>query len=442
MLPGIQHAPLPHVVPDGLPRPVPPMPKKPDKAASNRDVTNETAAALFQGPIIQPADALHMLVDAASRSEIQERKDSQGSADRERLLAKQAHRLSTTGQRPDMSASAIDPALMAMQHVQRSEAEAHVAAALAAWSRLRFVQAGWFTAREAISYIDYFYEHLAPLTPISPPDFSNYAEHPKLLEEEPMLTVTLLTITSRYKRLEGPGGSTRSFKIHDKLWEYLQGMVTRMFWGQEQFGGGFCGAGNTRAQQSMDLKRKGLRTLGTAESLLLLSDWLPRAMHFPPGDDGNELLVPLIDPHAGDDSDSAPSLLNIHAGWTEPAIRSDKMSWSLVGMAYTLSWEIGVFDSLLDHKTWVPGQGKTNETGYSAEDERADRIGRMLLVYVSQCCGRLGFPNMMPSQGKETNFDFLKMDIPEGSHRKCELVALEIEADFSSKPVRRCHQRN
>ena len=79
-----------------------------------------------------------------------------------------------------------------------------------------------------------------------------------------MLTVTLLTIASRYKRLTGPGGQTRSFKIHEQLWAYLQGMITRMFWGQEQFGGGFCGAGRRRPSQANDAKG-GLRSLGTIE---------------------------------------------------------------------------------------------------------------------------------------------------------------------------------
>lgn len=147
-------------------------------------------------------------------------------------------------------------------------------------------------------------------------------------------------------------------------------------------------------------------------SLLLLSDWLPRSMHFPPGDDGNELLITVsgaaddLEPHASGSG---------HAGWTEPAIRSDRMCWSLIGMAYTLSWELGVFDSLTESGRWSPGpQAKT---GY--DSERADRIGRMLLVYVSQACGRLGYPNMMPSQGNETNYNFLKMDFPPGTYREC-----------------------
>ena len=78
-----------------------------------------------------------------------------------------------------------------------------------------------------------------------------------------MLTVTILTIASRYKKLAGPGAQTRAFKIHEKLWEYLRDMITRMFWGQEQFGGGFCGAGKRKVAQNSPLGS--LRSLGTIE---------------------------------------------------------------------------------------------------------------------------------------------------------------------------------
>lgn len=72
--------------------------------------------------------------------------------------------------------------------------------------------------------------------------------------------VTILTIASRYKILEGPGGQTRSFMIHERLWNHLQNLITRMFWGQEQFGGGLSGAGSRSGVQ-----KEGLRSLGTIE---------------------------------------------------------------------------------------------------------------------------------------------------------------------------------
>lgn len=79
-----------------------------------------------------------------------------------------------------------------------------------------------------------------------------------------MLTVTLLTIASRYMQLSGSGARTRSYMVHERLWLALQGMITRMFWGQEQYGGGFGGAG-LRRRGPRPSEKGGLRTLGTIE---------------------------------------------------------------------------------------------------------------------------------------------------------------------------------
>jgi hypothetical protein len=168
--------------------------------------------------------------------------------------------------------------------------------AVKAWSRFRFVRAGWFTPAEAIDYIDYYYEYLSPLTPISPPTFRDPGTHPTLLIEEPILTVTLLTIATRYRRIPGPGGHCRSHAIHEQLWTYLRGMIERCLWGQEAFGGGFCGSGaDTEAQTSSTapwrgLRKGSLRTLGTIESLMILTEWHPRALHFPPAEATDELM--------------------------------------------------------------------------------------------------------------------------------------------------------
>lgn len=85
----------------------------------------------------------------------------------------------------------------------------------------------------------------------------------------------MLTIASRYMTLPGPGGTSRSFTIHDTLWTYLRGMIERLVWAQEQFGGGFCGAGACSSEEESGQishgtsqgrpKKGGLRTLGTVE---------------------------------------------------------------------------------------------------------------------------------------------------------------------------------
>ena len=109
-----------------------------------------------------------------------------------------------------------------------------------------------------------YYRHLAPLTPVSPPDFRNLQDNPTLLNEEPMLVITLLLIASRYMRLTGPGGQTRSHTIHERLWVCLQSLVTRMFWGQEHYGLGRSAA-TSKKRNARTPEKGGLRTLGTIE---------------------------------------------------------------------------------------------------------------------------------------------------------------------------------
>ena len=235
-----------------------------------REVTNQTAAALFKSPIHNPGDALHLLVDAVARSGDLDRRSSQTQAN---LFQQDGDYIGTLSKplghntRTQSALLAIDPAIAGTGTGPGHGAveDGGMKDALLAWSRFRFVRAGWLTAREAISYINYFYDHLAPLTPISPPNYRSPSLHADLLTEEPMLCLTLLTIASRYMKLKGPAAQSRSFMIHDKLWIYLQSMITRMFWGQEQSGGGFCGAGATKIEPRSGTPKAGLRSLGSIE---------------------------------------------------------------------------------------------------------------------------------------------------------------------------------
>ena len=275
--------------------------------------------------------------------------------------------------------------------------------AVKAWSRFRFVRAGWFSAREAIDYIDYYYEYLSPLTPISPPTFQNPDSHITLLSDEPILTVTLLTIASRYRRLPGPGGHCRSHAIHEKLWTYLRGMIERCFWGQESFGGGGMPQPQPVPREEdpsstapwRGLRRGSLRTLGTIESLMILTEWHPRALHFPPDEAIYELMLPVEADLAALDEDLEPP----HNGrrlesWLEPAWRSDRMCWMLLSTAMGLAYELGVFDEVEE----LVRDDAITRPEYEEElyRQRASRIKRLLMIYLTQLAGRLGWTNMVP----------------------------------------------
>lgn len=250
------------------------------------------------------------------------------------------------------------------------------------------------------------------MTPISPPTFSDPASHMTLLTEEPILTVTLLTIASRYRQMPGTGGHCRSHAIPEQLWTYLRGMIERCLWGQEAFGGGFCGSGGPGSSSMImeeadtsstapwrGMRKGSLRTLGTIESLLILTEWHPRALHFPPQEATDELMLP--DYNAPATSSDDPSK-NVGAGfggkriesWLEPAWRSDRMCWMLLSTAMGLGYELGVFDDidemLKDDTITRP------EYLDEAYRTRANRIKRLLLIYTSQLAGRLGWTSMTP----------------------------------------------
>jgi hypothetical protein len=244
-------------------------------------------------------------------------------------------------------------------------------------------------------------------------------------------------------RLSGPGGLSRSYAIHEKLWNYLRGMIERIVWGQEQFGSGFGGPHKQHADDANDtadayadandvvqtsstapwrgLRKGSLRTLGTVESLMLLTEWHPRALHFPPGDDGDELVVsdgsgggwhdagepaaaaathmPAAAASGAAPNQRPPQKRGIGGkrieSWLEPAWRSDRMSWMLLGNALALSFELGVFDAMdPDSGRGSGGGGRSRPENQSpAYRARAKRLRQLVLVYLTQLSGRLDWPN-------------------------------------------------
>lgn len=233
-----------------------------------------------------------------------------------------------------------------------------------------------------------------------------------LLTEEPILAVTLLTIASRYRKLPGTGGTCRAHAIHEQLWTYLRGMIERVVWGQEAFGGGFCGSGAADEAQSSTtapwrgLRRGSLRTFGTIESLMILTEWHPRALHFPPNEAIDELLLPSYDQSPIDDEAQLRQSTGVGGGrridsWLEPAWRSDRMCWMLLSTAMGLAYELGVFDDIDS----LLATGAITRPEYEEESYRlrAYRIKRLLLIYLSQLAGRLGWTNMVPQHLRDSD---------------------------------------
>ncbi|KAL2835276.1 hypothetical protein BDW59DRAFT_168515 [Aspergillus cavernicola] len=265
---------------------------------------------------------------------------------------------------PDVLAKAIRP-------VDISHASNEV---LSTWESCRFVMMGWFTSREAVTLIDLFFKNMSSLSPILTGFYADHQHHHELVTCDPVLCCTILMLSSRYHILPGPGGESRNFFIHHRLWQHCQQLVIRLIFGQE------------RALNSK------LRRIGTIEALLLMSEWHPRSLHFPPESDGwDSDLVTKAPKPMDEDSSSKNRFLE---DMIEPARRSDQMSWMLLGAALSLSHELGIFEVDDEKRSWASAY-----EGLIPSDQiklRRQRVQRLLYVYINQLAWRIGCVSLMP----------------------------------------------
>ncbi|OQD90649.1 hypothetical protein PENANT_c001G06256 [Penicillium antarcticum] len=165
---------------------------------------------------------------------------------------------------------------------------------LRVWNACRFVKMGWFSAQEAMVLVDLdirFFENMAPLSPVLTDFFASHKNQYYLVTQEPMLCYTILMISSRYHTLPG---------------------------------------------------------VGSVEALLLMSEWHPRVLQFPPETDGWDSDFLMTNPDIRD-----PPNLNgeipVSSRWredvVEPTKRFERMSWMVLNSALALAHELGVFDS-------------------------------------------------------------------------------------------------
>ncbi|KAG9258446.1 uncharacterized protein F5Z01DRAFT_700742, partial [Emericellopsis atlantica] len=239
------------------------------------------------------------------------------------------------------------------------------------WDRSRFVRQGWFTAQEAITYIDLFYKYLAPLSPIMLNQFNDHAAHHRLVVEEAFLCCTILMISSRYFTLPGSGGSSRSHFVHNSLWHHCEHLLKKLVLGLEK------------------KSTSRIRVVGTVEALILISDWQPRAVHFPPDSEGwDELLVsPGYDRRDRQlMTENEEPLLRWREDVFEPAKRANRMTWMILGTACNLAYEIGVLS---------PERPQAVDTS-DPDEQRRRRAQKVLYAYVTQTATRLGLPGVFP----------------------------------------------
>lgn len=156
-------------------------------------------------------------------------------------------------------------------------------------------------------------------------------------------------------------------------------------------------------------------------SLLLLSDFHPRSIHFPPSDDDDGILAPTEEDlkdnaSTGGEAHEMPASDSTFAGWTESALRSDRMSWSLIGTSYGLAYELGIFGNFSDGVV-SPDRRLPRQGGSLPDNQRVDRIQRLLYIYITHASGRFGFPSMYPDHINAINVSHVMGRFDSGKYR-------------------------
>ncbi|KEF57194.1 uncharacterized protein A1O9_07384 [Exophiala aquamarina CBS 119918] len=240
------------------------------------------------------------------------------------------------------------------------------ASSLSAWNSSKCVTMGFLSADEAVSFVDAFFQNLAPHTLIWTEHFSQDKIYHQILPEEPLLSATILMISTRYHVLHG--SASRALAIYDELWKYVQTLIQCICFGQSKISGHI------------------LRSISSIEALLLLSEWYPRASQ------------PRTTNNAWD-VDELPLDHNVNAlpssskSWLEdilePTKQADRLCWMLLGTAQLLGHELGVFASH-EHRD-------QEEPGPNSDLLRKLRMQEILCIYVTQIAARLGFHSMIAS---------------------------------------------
>ncbi|KAH9217564.1 C6 transcription factor [Leptodontidium sp. 2 PMI_412] len=328
-----------------------------NEASVSRQPGRPLTDKVIRGVVTKPGDALNLLFDASR------------PMDQDSTFSQTGHGLQhfdAPGSTPGLT-----PAVSILSYPTDEVMDV--------WDKCRFVRQGWFTSQEAVTYIDLFFKNMAHWSPILPELYRFHHNHHRLIAEEPVLCTTILMISSRYHTLPGVGGKSRGYHIHHRLWHHCEHLINRIVLGQEKY------------------STAKTRTLGSIEALLLISEWHPRAILFPPETDGwdAQLLSTDIDArHRSVAQDDSPPVR-----WREdvflPTSRSESMSWMLASTALSLAYELGVFTE----------DGTSTSQSNNATTSQHSRIRKLLYVYVNQISARLGCPSMLPQ-----NISYLASD--------------------------------
>lgn len=169
-------------------------------------------------------------------------------------------------------------------------------------------------------------------------------------------------ISTRYHTIPGVRSTSQSQFIHDELWDHVQRLIQLINIGEGQ------GPGHS------------LRSVGSIEALLLLSEWYSRKMQFSGSSHVWDMQLTSTDDSLGPSSNSFLE----HS--VEPSRRFDRMSWMFLGTAQVLAHELGVFKEHTENES---------EAEPSSLRSRYARVRELLFIYLTLHAARLGLHSMI-----------------------------------------------
>lgn len=223
---------------------------------------------------------------------------------------------------------------------------------------------------------------MSHLSPVLTDFFASHKNQFYLVTQEPMLCCTILMISSRHHILPGVGGRSRAFFIHQRMWQHCQHLLTRLTLGQEK------------------ISKAKMRNIGSIEALLLMTEWFPRHLQFPPETDGwdSDFIMTNLDAR---DPPLPIEEVPVSDTWkqdvVEPTKRFEHMSWMVLSLALALAHELGAFDP--NARMVKPGDlvGLDAEMYLKHLELRRQRLPSLLFVYINALSFRLGCTSPMPS---------------------------------------------
>jgi hypothetical protein len=190
-----------------------------------------------------------------------------------------------------------------------------------AWERFVLIRKGVLTKGEVVEYLDFYFNVMWSLRPVVHPFYRDRSRYALLAADEPLLSISLVTLSSRYYSLSGSHGEIRSERIHWQAWKFLRKYLQSALWGSPY-----------------------TRSPGAIAAMLLMIEWHSKAINNPASfseDEDGDMFSGSQGPRPGafNSRGQLTSLtsqqrygmatllesLNIVA----PAYRSNKMSWSV-----------------------------------------------------------------------------------------------------------------